>query len=88
MKVIKKPVIIEAIIFEGKTKGFSEKPLWLINAINKKILYVGRHNRLHIETSEGIMEASKGDYIIKGVKGDIHACNPGVFHETYEIIES
>lgn len=40
-----------------------------------------------IETLEGIMEISDGDYIIKGVQGEFYPCKPDIFLETYEIIE-
>jgi hypothetical protein len=30
------------------------------------------------------MSASVGDWIIKGVKGEIYACKPDIFAATYE----
>jgi hypothetical protein len=40
-----------------------------------------------IETLEGNMLASKGDYIIKGVKGEFYPCKPDIFELTYEKID-
>ena len=37
-----------------------------------------------IETLEGDMKVSDGDYIIKGVQGEFYPCKPDIFHETYE----
>ena len=37
-----------------------------------------------IRTLEGIMCADPGDYIIRGIKGEIYPCNPDLFHATYE----
>lgn len=37
-----------------------------------------------IETLEGTIKAEKGDYIIKGVNGELYPCKPDIFHETYE----
>lgn len=37
-----------------------------------------------IETLEGIMHASKGDYIIKGVDGEYYPCKPDIFKKTYK----
>lgn len=37
-----------------------------------------------IETLEGKMKANKGDYIIRGIKGELYPCKPDIFHETYE----
>lgn len=38
---------------------------------------------LIIETLEGEMKAHVGDYIIKGVHGEIYSCKPDIFEETY-----
>lgn len=36
------------------------------------------------EILEGIMKASVGDYIIKGVNGEFYPCKPDIFEKTYE----
>lgn len=38
----------------------------------------------HIETLEGVMTATEGDYIIKGLKGEFYPCKPDVFNQKYE----
>jgi hypothetical protein len=40
-----------------------------------------------IETLEGVMTASIGDYIITGVQGECYPCKPDIFLETYEILD-
>ena len=42
---------------------------------------------MEIETLEGVMKADKGDWIIKGVKGELYPCKPDVFEMTYEKVE-
>lgn len=42
---------------------------------------------MEIETLEGTMKADKGDWIIKGVKGELYPCKPDVFAMTYEKVE-
>ena len=42
---------------------------------------------VYIETLEGVMKADKGDWIIKGVKGELYPCKPDVFEITYEKVE-
>ena len=37
-----------------------------------------------IHTPEGVMRADVGDWIIRGVKGDLDPCKPDVFAATYE----
>ena len=42
---------------------------------------------MEIETAEGVMKADKGDWIIKGVKGELYPCKPDVFDMTYEKVD-
>jgi len=39
---------------------------------------------MDIETLEGTMHASVGDYIITGVRGEQYPCKPDIFKQTYE----
>ena len=39
---------------------------------------------LKIDTLEGTMNASPGDYVITGVKGEKYPCKPDIFEATYE----
>lgn len=38
---------------------------------------------MEIKTLEGNMKVTKGDYIIKGIKGEFYPCKPDIFEETY-----
>ena len=40
-----------------------------------------------IPTLEGNMNASIGDYIIKGLRGEFYPCKPDVFEKKYELIK-
>lgn len=42
---------------------------------------------LLIETLEGTMRASPGDFIIRGTKGEYYPCKPDIFEQTYEVVE-
>lgn len=39
---------------------------------------------LWIGTLEGSMRADKGDWIIRGIKGEIYPCKPDIFAATYD----
>lgn len=41
---------------------------------------------LHIPTLEGLMLGVEGDWIIRGVKGELYPCKPDIFEATYESI--
>ena len=70
-KFRKKPVVVEAWQFDASS--FMPQPLWLHNAIvSGKIYYQGGETpRYTIETLEGKMRAIAGDWIIRGVQGEI-----------------
>lgn len=43
--------------------------------------------RLMIRTLEGDMYANPGDWIIRGIKGELYPCKPDIFEATYEPVE-
>jgi len=85
MKGRKKPVIVDA--FEWRYSKGSTLPSWFQSAVNAGILRQIPNGRLVIGTLEGEMIAEIGDYIIKGVKGELYPCKPDIFAATYEVIE-
>ena len=75
-KYRKKPVVIEAIRFttvEALKKAFPD--IFVYKKYKKKVV---------IQTLEGEIVISKGDYIIKGIKGEYYPCKPDIFEDTYE----
>ena len=84
MKYRKKPVIIEAIQFEDNSDRIIEIHEFM-GGDTIRVNYEDKDNPyLKIETLEGIMKASVGDYIIKGVNGKFYPCKPDIFEKTYE----
>lgn len=84
MKYRKKPVIIEAIQFEDNSDRIIEIHEFM-GGDTIRVNYEDKDNPyLKIETLEGIMKASVGDYIIKGVNGEFYLCKPDIFEKTYE----
>ena len=92
-KFRKKPVVIEAVQYTG-----SASPTifiyGLINKIdieteeqaNEIISECERNGGINISTLEDIMLVSKGDWVIKGVKGEYYPCKPDIFEATYKQI--
>lgn len=84
-KFRKKPVEIEAFQF-----GYGgEWPEWFARIVDQGEIFVyGRaHEKgphIEISTLEGDMVAAPGDWIIRGVKGDIYPCKPDIFAATYD----
>lgn len=78
----KKPVVIEAFQWTGDADQIDD-PVWIVEAIKTGKVIIGQ-GILQIETLEGVMEAKPGDWIIKGVQGEIYPCKPDIFEATYE----
>lgn len=80
-KYRKKPVEIEAIQWTGDNRDeiWEFCPLSYFNTD----LETGMLS-LMVQTLEGFMQASIGDYIIKGVKGEFYPCKPDIFDMTYD----
>lgn len=74
----KKPVVIEAVLWDGKNDTASFIQEWSGNKVECG------NGLLDIHTLEGTMRATEGDYIIKGVQGEFYPCKPDIFEATYE----
>ena len=74
MKFRKKPVVIEA------TQWFKMG--------DHPAVKQGKHTgRIFIETLEGDLHVTPGDWIITGVNGECYPCKPDIFEMTYEAAE-
>lgn len=82
----KKPVVIDAVQYDG---NFRCLDCFSINEVGQFIIGTDDAGNpcLKIPTLEGVMTASKGDYIIRGVKGEYYPCKPDIFEMTYEAIK-
>ncbi|WP_299327617.1 hypothetical protein [Parasphingopyxis sp.] len=93
-----KPCEIEAVQitaadFNGKSwdgSPFSEKPDWLLSAIDDGRITVAPESNehdyaiWHINTIEGEVIARPGHWIILGMEGELYPCKPSVFERRWE----
>lgn len=75
----KLPIVIEAFVWDPDG---GDLPTWMDGEA------VRNDNTLIIATLEGTMHAQPGDYIIRGVKGEVYPCKPDLFEATYEVVPS
>lgn len=85
----KKPVVIEAFRFtEARREDNTDWPEWLHEAWNKGDGAPGSFwpcdGTLYLGTLEGAHVVAPGDWIIRGVKGELYPCKPDIFDMTYE----
>ena len=83
MKFRKKPVVIEAMEFTEESKN----QVYNFVRGNKVASESDGKPTLTIQTLEGDMCASLGDWIIRGVKGEFYPCKPDVFVATYDRVD-
>lgn len=84
MKFRKKPVVVEAMQYTGENcfdcLRFMDRAsdIWEadLNQTDAPI----------VNTLEGDLSVSKGDWIIKGIKGEFYPCKPDIFQATYEAV--
>jgi len=77
----KKPVVIEAAQFLATKQSFDE--ILRLGVRNWRAGEMGA-DCFYIETLEGDMKVSDGDWVIKGVRGEFYPCKPDIFEATYE----
>lgn len=90
MQYRKKPVVIEAVQYNGSNDG---EIIEFTGGIAKSMRIpfspeAPDRDRfpetMNIPTLEGDHLASKGDFIIKGIKGEFYPCKPDIFEATYD----
>jgi hypothetical protein len=89
----KKPVVIDAMQWDGTAENAVPVIDWILNGghatydcTTDTCSGVSDNHAIAIRTLEGTMEASPGDYIIKGVQGEFYPCKPDIFAATYEAV--
>ena len=90
MKFRKKPVVVDAVQYagNGNMNPRGGPPEWIWNALEKGILKpTYGADPLRIQTPEGDLVVSPGDWIIRGIKGELYPCKPDIFAATYDPVE-
>jgi hypothetical protein len=98
MKYRKKPIVVDAEVYKpGMEDGYISRCTWYEEPREwnecKSCFSLKECQRdyfveiPYIETLEGKMLITRGDYIITGVKGERYPCKPDIFHMTYELVK-
>ena len=83
-KYRKKPVVIEALQFLDNGERIQELSKFVDDQV-LVVTYKDKENpKIILQTLEGVVFASVGDYIVKGVDGEFYPCKPYIFERTYE----
>ena len=89
-KYRKKPVVVDAVKYSGNGQVDGHNvPKWLWKALEEgSVESTNGTDPFVIHTLEGDMVVSPGDFIVKGVIGELYSCKPDIFAETYEKVEN
>ncbi len=80
-KYRKKLVVVEAMQYDGNNRKEIRDWAGALVFVN----YADSSDKnLYIETLEGQMAAHMGDWIIRGIKGELYPCKPDIFEATFE----
>jgi len=83
VKFRKKPVVIEAFQYRAGEQDGSVAA----DVVAGNVRYP-EDDCMLIRTLEGEMRAEPGDWIIRGVKGELYPCKPDIFERTYEPVDA
>ena len=78
--------MIEAVQWDGTEAGAARIQEWIGDGADAQRLEFGG-GVLDVVTLEGCLSASPGDWIIRGVKGEVYPCKPDIFEATYEPVD-
>lgn len=77
----KRPVKVDAVRWTGSSESLDEIYKLCPENLDRAFHYTGKV--LFVRTLEGSMQANIGDWIIKGVAGEVYPCKPDIFKQTY-----
>ena len=83
-KFRKKPVVIEAYQIGHDATTIYEITRWCVAC---EPCTIDGTTVIAINTLEGIMTAHPGDWIIRGVKGEVYPIKNDIFLETYDPVD-
>lgn len=82
----KRPVVIEAVQWTGeRAAGDGVPPAWYSNSLLDGLIRRDKDRKLKLWTDAGVMTASPGDWIVKGIRGELYPVNAEIFNDTYEL---
>lgn len=87
-KFMKLPVVIEAEkvidLLYGFQHDFKLLPQWVIDAYDNLVINTVTDNYFIVKTLEGTVMATKEDYLVKGIDGELYPCKIDIFEKTYK----
>lgn len=86
-KYRKKPVTIDAVQMPTQAGDFHAAPPWVVSALDEGTVWYSGTDTFRVKTLEGVMDGKAGDFLIRGIKGELYPCRADIFAATYERAE-
>lgn len=90
-KYRKKPIEVEAVKIVRPVSGTEElteaHPQWLMDNILTGRVRPYSDGTFHVNTIEGLMLGQAGDYLVKGIEGELYPVKASIFEASYEKVE-
>ncbi|MCJ7816346.1 MAG: hypothetical protein MUP55_00680 [Candidatus Aenigmarchaeota archaeon] len=70
------------------TKLTDAKGVWLL--VQKKPVRVHAlelTEPVHVKSKEGLVTGKKGDFLMRGIEGELYICDARIFQKTYEVMK-
>jgi len=87
----KKPVVVEAFQWQPQNDHAAAWPQWAVEALAQypnigylRAIQQDGRNVLEVRTLEGKVWAREGDWVVRGVEGELYPVKDSVFRATYE----
>ena len=84
MKFRKKPIVIEAMQWNGTQESYETLVRTLKIPAKNICMYCGNDLFIEIQTLEGNLKAYPCDWIVKGIKGEFYPVKFDIFELIYE----
>jgi hypothetical protein len=81
----KKSVEVDTMVWDGTAQGTAAVLEWMAKD-DATAMWSGG-DWLSIYTLEGVIDASVGDVIIRGVEREFYPCKPGIYAKTYDEVD-
>lgn len=87
MKYRKKPVVIDAVQFSAADESTHTNVCFGYPQSDDNSIHP-LEGKFWVSTLEGPLLVSDGDWIIRGIKGELYPCKPDIFEATHEPLET
>lgn len=83
-KYKKKPVIVDAIIWDGSAKSFHQIVMMNNSDFTPVIKHPKNSDCLLVVTLNGKSRVDLNDYVIRTINGELYPCKPNLFKQLYD----